>query len=97
MERMIDWAAARECGFDRVELRGVISFPKRKLPTPIRSAWVYDSGAYHKARRRRSSWATGTDSRHGARKHAGAANAAASVFVANMSIRQPVCRASVPR
>jgi len=46
MERLID-LAARECGFDRVELRRRNLISEAELPYTNPFGMVYDSGAYH--------------------------------------------------
>ena len=51
MERLID-LAARECGFDRVELRRRNLISERELPYKNPFGMVYDSGAYHKVMER---------------------------------------------
>jgi carbon-monoxide dehydrogenase large subunit len=48
MERLID-LAARECGFDRVELRRRNLVTEAEMPYTNPFGMVYDSGAYHKA------------------------------------------------
>ena len=48
MERLID-LAARECGFDRIELRRRNLISEAELPYTNPFGMVYDSGAYHKA------------------------------------------------
>ena len=48
MERLID-LAARECGFDRIELRRRNLVSEAEMPYTNPFGMVYDSGAYHKA------------------------------------------------
>ena len=48
MERLID-RAARQCGFDRLELRGRNLVPETAMPYTNPFGMVYDSGEYHKA------------------------------------------------
>jgi aerobic carbon-monoxide dehydrogenase large subunit len=48
MERLID-LAARECGFDRIELRRRNLITEAELPYTNPFGMVYDSGAYHQA------------------------------------------------
>jgi aerobic carbon-monoxide dehydrogenase large subunit len=45
MERLVD-IAARQCGFDRVELRRRNLIPEKALPYPNPFGMTYDSGAY---------------------------------------------------
>ncbi len=47
MERLID-IAARECGFDRIELRRRNLLTQAELPYTNPFSMTYDSGAYHK-------------------------------------------------
>jgi carbon-monoxide dehydrogenase large subunit len=48
MERLID-LAARECGFDRIELRRRNLVSEAEMPYTNPFGMVYDSGTYHKA------------------------------------------------
>ena len=47
MERLID-LAARQCGFDRLELRRLNLVPESAMPYRNPFGMVYDSGAYHR-------------------------------------------------
>ena len=51
MERLID-LAARQCGFDRLELRRRNLVPESAMPYRNPFGMVYDSGAYHRAMER---------------------------------------------
>jgi aerobic carbon-monoxide dehydrogenase large subunit len=51
MERLID-LAARECGFDRLELRRRNLVPESAMPYRNPFGMVYDSGAYHRVMER---------------------------------------------
>jgi carbon-monoxide dehydrogenase large subunit len=51
MERLID-LAARQCGFDRLELRRRNLVPEEAMPYRNPFGMVYDSGAYHKVMER---------------------------------------------
>ena len=51
MERLID-LAARECGFDRVDLRRRNLISETEMPYKNPFGMVYDSGAYHKVMER---------------------------------------------
>ncbi len=51
MERLID-LAARQCGFDRLELRRRNLVPEAAMPYRNPFGMVYDSGAYHRAMER---------------------------------------------
>jgi len=51
MERLID-LAARQCGFDRLELRRRNLVPESAMPYRNPFGMVYDSGAYHKVMER---------------------------------------------
>jgi len=51
MERLID-LAARECGFDRLELRRGNLISETEMPYKNPFGMVYDSGAYHKVMER---------------------------------------------
>jgi carbon-monoxide dehydrogenase large subunit len=51
MERLLDMAA-RECGFDRIELRRRNLVPEAAMPYTNPFGLVYDSGAYHKVMER---------------------------------------------
>ena len=51
MERLID-LAARQCGFDRLELRRRNLVPETAMPYRNPFGMVYDSGAYHKVMER---------------------------------------------
>ena len=47
MERLID-LAARQCGFDRLELRRRNLVPESAMPYRNPFGMVYDSGMYHR-------------------------------------------------
>ena len=51
MERLID-LAARQCGFDRIELRRRNLVPESAMPYRNPFGMVYDSGAYHRVMQR---------------------------------------------
>ena len=51
MERLID-LAARQCGFDRIELRRRNLVPESAMPYRNPFGMVYDSGAYHQVMER---------------------------------------------
>jgi carbon-monoxide dehydrogenase large subunit len=51
MERLID-LAARQCGFDRIELRRRNLVPESAMPYRNPFGMVYDSGAYHRVMER---------------------------------------------
>ena len=98
MERLID-LAAREFGFDRVELRRRnLRAANRRCRTPIRSAWPTTAATITRSMERGArARPTGTGFPRAPRRgDASAANAAASASPTTSTPR-PACRASAPR
>jgi carbon-monoxide dehydrogenase large subunit len=87
MERLID-LAARQYGFNRLELRRRNLVPESAMPYRNPFGMVYDSGAYHNVMER--------GFRLGARKPKRAANTAGSASAITSTLR-PEPRASAPK
>jgi carbon-monoxide dehydrogenase large subunit len=92
MERLID-LAARQCGFDRLELRRRNLVPEAAMPYRNPLGMVYDSGSYHKVMERVLADWTGFPP--GGRKLGNAANIVALASAITSTLR-PAHRASAP-